>query len=60
MKLELFYNEHIVSTAIDHKGSLRIFVDGLSVADISQCKRMSKRAINRLVDEVLVDLGYCY
>ncbi len=60
MKLESFYNEYEVSTAIDNRGSLHIFVDGLFVADISQCKRMSKRAINRLIDEILVDFGYCY
>ena len=46
------------SYTIDDNGTMTIYVNGCSVADISDCKKLDDIQLQALVMEVLADLGY--
>ena len=47
-----------ISYKIDDNGTMTIYVNGCSVADISECKGLDSVQTEALVTEVLADLGY--
>lgn len=47
-----------ISYKIDDNGTMTIYVNGCSVADISECKKLDDIQTEALVTEVLADLGY--
>lgn len=47
-----------ISHSINDNGTLTIFVDNMSVADISDCSTLNDIEIETLMTEVLTDLGY--
>jgi hypothetical protein len=47
-----------VSYGIDDYGTMTIYADGCSVADISDCGKLDRNQIEALIGEVLEDLGY--
>ena len=43
---------------IDDDGTLHIFVGNFSVADVRACDNMGSFAIQRLIDDILTDMGW--
>lgn len=46
------------SYSIDDNGTMTIFADNKSVAEISECEKLDAVQKDTLVTEVLTDLGY--
>lgn len=47
-----------ISYKIDDNGTMTIYVNGCSVAEVSECEGLDNIQIETLVMEILVDLGY--
>ena len=47
-----------VSHTIDDNGTMTIFVNDKSVADVSDCGNMTQVEIETVMTEILSDLGY--
>lgn len=46
------------SYTIDDNGTMTIYVNGMSVSDIANCKNLDATQESALITEVLSDLGY--
>ena len=48
----------LINYDVDDNGTLHIYLDSQSVADVSDCANMSNKELQNLVDETLENLGY--